>query len=77
MTDIRNLRARHIQTAIRRHIEVNHGAERIRLHRDGRVSAYGRMPNSTVIGWWFAGYDEDIVEQIHAHVAAIDATAAA
>lgn len=73
MIDIRNLRARYIQIAIRRHLEVNHGAERTRLHRDGRVSAYGRMPHSTVIGWWFAGYDKDIVKQIHAHVAVIDA----
>jgi hypothetical protein len=77
MTDLRNFRARHIQIAIRRHLEVNHGAVRSRLHRDGRVSAYGRMPNSAEIGWWFAGYDKDIVKQIHAHVALIDAGARA
>lgn len=68
MTNIRNIRARHIQMAIRRHLEVNHGAQRTRLHRDGRVSAY-----SKVAGWWFAGFAGDIVKQIHAHVAALDA----
>ena len=39
---------------------------KVRLHRDGRVSAYGRMPNSTETGWWLVGHVDDILAEIHA-----------
>ncbi len=48
-------------------------AERIRFHRDGRVSAYGAMPNANhVIGWWLVGY----AAEIHQAVRDADARAA-
>lgn len=39
-------------------------AERVRISRDGRVDAYGRMPNSVVTGWYFAGWVEDLLARI-------------
>jgi hypothetical protein len=36
-------------------------AERVRISRDGTVLAYGRMPNSTSTGWYFAGYADEIL----------------
>lgn len=68
-TQIRNIRAKHIQKAIRARCEYN-GAERTIIHHDGRVSAYGKMPNSNVAGWYFAGYAIEIMAEIHAEVAA-------
>jgi len=37
------------------------GAERIRITRNGEVHAYGRMPHSTVTGWYFAGFADHIL----------------
>jgi hypothetical protein len=39
-------------------------AERVRISRDGRVDAYGQMPNSIVTGWYFAGWVEDLLASI-------------
>jgi hypothetical protein len=57
--------------AIRRHVEVHHNnaystveRNKVRLHRDGTVSAYGRMPNSIVTGWWLVGTQTDILAEI-------------
>ena len=40
--------------------EARAEAERLdckyRITRDGEVNFYGRMPNSTQTGWWFAGW---------------------
>lgn len=60
---------------IRRHVEAtrnNPGAiipstverNKVRLHRDGSVSAYGRMPNSIVTGWWMVGTQAEIMAEI-------------
>jgi len=40
------------------------GAERIRITRNGEVHAYGRMPNSIVTGWYFAGFTDHIFDAI-------------
>ena len=37
---------------------------KVRLHRDGTVSAYGRMPNSVVTGWWTVGTQAEIIAEI-------------
>jgi len=39
-------------------------AERVRITRNGEVHAYGRMPNSTVTGWYFAGFTDHILDAI-------------
>lgn len=28
--------------------------------KNGEIHAYGRMPNSTTVGWWFVGYVYDV-----------------
>jgi len=37
---------------------------KVRLHRDGTVSAYGRMPNSIVTGWWLVGTQADMLAEM-------------
>ena len=69
MNAIANYRARHITLAIRRRLQTSYGAEKVVIHRDGRVHAYGYMPNSNVRGWWFAGTDRDIMADLHHEVA--------
>lgn len=61
---------------IRRHVEATRnnpdGAtpstverNKVRIHRDGTVSAYGRMPNSTQTGWWSVGHVDDLLAEMH------------
>ena len=76
MTNIRNINARHIQIAIRAHLEAN-GADRVVIKRSGEVHAHGQMPNSIVTGWYFAGSNWDVLAEIHRAVAATDARATA
>ena len=48
-------------------------AECFRFHRDGRVSAYGAMPNANyVIGWWLVGTAAGILADIHQAVERLD-----
>jgi hypothetical protein len=35
--------------------QVAENGDRVRISRDGEVNVYGRMPNSIVTGWWYAG----------------------
>lgn len=37
-----------------------YGAGKYRITRDGEVHAYGEMPNSNTVGWYFVGYDNDL-----------------
>lgn len=39
-------------------------AERIRITRNGEVHVYGRMPNTNTTGWYFAGFSENLLDQI-------------
>jgi hypothetical protein len=39
-------------------------AERVRITRNREVHAYGRMPNSIVTGWYFAGFADHILDAI-------------
>lgn len=51
-------------------------AERFSFHRDGRVSAYGAMPNANhVTGWWMVGYRADLHAEIRQAVRDADARA--
>ena len=48
------------RAAIIAHID----AERVRIARNGEVHAYGRMPNTNQTGWYFAGWDDAILDTI-------------
>jgi hypothetical protein len=37
------------------------GAQRIRITRNGELHIYGQMPNSSKVGWWFAGFADNIL----------------
>jgi len=39
-------------------------AERVRITRNGEVHAYGRIPNTAVTGWYFAGFTDHILDAI-------------
>ena len=52
------------RSAILAYLADAFGAERIRINRVGEVHAYGRMPNSIVTGWYFAGFVENIMDRI-------------
>lgn len=62
---------------IRRHVEATRNIpdgmtpstverNKVRIHRDGTVSAYGRMPNSIATGWWLVGHVNDLLAEIRA-----------
>jgi len=36
-------------------------AERVVIKRNGEIHAYGRMPNTNQVGWYFKGYRDDLV----------------
>lgn len=40
--------------------------ERFRITRSGEVHIYGPMPNSIESGWWFAGYEADLLSEMKA-----------
>ena len=37
--------------------------DRYRIARNGEVHIFGGIPNSTVTGWWFAGFVDDILSR--------------
>jgi hypothetical protein len=39
-------------------------AERTRITRNGEVHAYGVIPNTNQTGWYFAGFADDVLDQI-------------
>jgi len=51
------------RAAIRAHIILK-GAERVRITRNGEVHAFGVMPNTNTTGWYFAGYDKDVLAEL-------------
>ena len=69
MIIIKNYRARHIQLAIRSAVRCDYSVERVKISNDGSVHAHGRMPNSIKTGWFFVGYDRDVMSRIHAAIA--------
>ena len=63
----------HIRYKLQRSID-GATAKRFRFHRDGRISAYGAIPNANhAIGWWLVGTAEGILADIHQAVRAVDA----
>ena len=51
------------RAVIRRHVKARPGVVRVRICWDGDVEAYGIIPNSNRVGWWFAGYDIDVLRE--------------
>jgi len=41
---------------LRAALRVKYGSGNYRITRNGEIHAYGLMPNSCSVGWWFAGY---------------------
>lgn len=66
--NIRNIRARHIQLVIRARLRAG-GAEKVVIHRNGQVDCYGRMPGSIVTGWYYAGDQWSIMQDLHHEIA--------
>lgn len=52
--------ARQNEKQFRALLRRDYGAGKYRITRDGEVHAYGEMPNSDTIGWYFVGYDNDL-----------------
>lgn len=42
------------------------GGTRLRITRQGAVHVYGPIPNSIETGWWFAGWDVELLTQLEA-----------
>lgn len=42
------------------------GAQKARIRRTGEVEVYGTMPNTSIVGWYSAGWREDILRQMAA-----------
>ena len=40
--------------------------EKYRIAANGAVEIYGKMPNTNVTGWWFAGWKNDILNDLKA-----------
>jgi hypothetical protein len=49
------------RSTIRAFVLSRTDVDRCRITRDGKVHAYGRMPNSIVTGWWLVGYAEEVL----------------
>ena len=41
---------------LRELLRRDYGNRNYRITRDNEVHVYGKMPNSTVVGWWFLGH---------------------
>jgi hypothetical protein len=39
-------------------------AERVRIDKQGRVHGFGPMPNSSKVGWWYAGFVADLLPDL-------------
>lgn len=52
--------AKQAEKQFRALLRRDYGAGKYRITRDGEVHAYGEMPNSDTIGWYFVGYDNDL-----------------
>ena len=36
---------------------------RVRIKRNGEVHVHGRMPNTNKVGWYFAGFENELIAQ--------------
>ncbi len=50
--------------AVRAYVRDRQGVERVRVSADGNVYAFGRLRGTNDTGWYFAGYDFDLL--VHA-----------
>lgn len=46
----------------RAYVAARNGVERTRI-TDGEVHAYGQLPNSARVGWYLAGYADQLAAQ--------------
>ena len=53
--DVRELRA---------YILDRKDASKVRITRNGEVRAYGTMPNTNKVGWYFVGFDTNLIEDM-------------
>lgn len=45
--------------ALRRILRDEYGSGRFRIRSDGGIDAYGQMPNTNYVGWYFVGWVDD------------------
>ena len=38
-------------------------SERVRITRNGEVHALGTMPNTNIRGWYFVGFEENLISE--------------
>lgn len=53
-----------IRTIIRTDAEAR-GCSRYKINAAGEAHYYGTMPNTNTIGWYFAGYADELAAQIN------------
>lgn len=62
----RSCRPRYGSSKVREYLKARGDAERIRYNRnDDTWDVYGRMPNSIVTGWWYAGTTRELLSEIN------------
>lgn len=49
---------------IRREVVLGRVATRAKVTKEGEVHVYGLMPNTDVMGWYFAGYAHEVYNAI-------------
>ena len=47
-------------TKVKQHVLARPGAEKAIIRSTGEVDVYGVMPNTSTVGWYFAGWKSDI-----------------
>ncbi len=58
-----------IQDKITAYVTGRDGAQKARIRKTGEVVVYGTMPNTSTVGWYFAGWREDLLRQMAAEEA--------
>lgn len=53
-----------IRTIIRTDAEAR-GCGRYKINASGEAHYYGTMPNTNTVGWYFAGYADELAAQIN------------
>lgn len=51
------------KATIRAYVMASRQNVKVRITRSGDVHAYGRMPNTSVEGWYFVGYDHEVLSE--------------
>jgi hypothetical protein len=51
---------------VRAYVLQRDGAAKVRMMADGSVNVYGTMPNTDKTGWYFAGWDSELLAEVKA-----------